>query len=150
MWETSPDLMLVIDFEGIFRRVNPAWKTILGYDEGELLGHHVNDFVFAADHVETVIAYEESAEGGKPHIENRYRHKDATMRWISWVAAPAGELTYATGRDITAEREAARQLLLHHDIVQSNPQPILAFDHELIPSPSEPDSGSGVPKSVMI
>ena len=30
--------------------------------------------------------------------------------WISWVAAPAGDVTYATGRDITAEREQALAL----------------------------------------
>jgi PAS domain S-box-containing protein len=131
MWDTSPDLMLVIDFEGIFRRVNPAWKAVLGYDEADLIGHHVNDFVLPIDHAQTVDAYDESAEGGSPRIQNRYRHKDGTMRWISWVAAPAGDLTYATGRDVTAERDAAVQLLLHRDIVQSNPNPILAFDRDL-------------------
>ena len=31
MWDTSPDLMVVINFEGIFQRVNPAWTTVLGY-----------------------------------------------------------------------------------------------------------------------
>jgi signal transduction histidine kinase/ActR/RegA family two-component response regulator len=31
-------------------------------------------------------------------------------RWISWTAAPAGELTYATGRDVTVEREQAEAL----------------------------------------
>lgn len=30
MWETSPDLLLIIDFDGIFQRVNPAWTTLLG------------------------------------------------------------------------------------------------------------------------
>jgi signal transduction histidine kinase/CheY-like chemotaxis protein len=51
MWEISPDLMLVIDFDGIFRRVNPAW-----------------------------------------------------------TAAPAGKMTYATGRDITDQKERQAEL----------------------------------------
>jgi signal transduction histidine kinase/CheY-like chemotaxis protein len=43
-------------------------------------------------------------------IENRYRHKDGSIRWISWVAAPAGGVTYATGRDVTAEKTKQAEL----------------------------------------
>ncbi|MHA6300335.1 PAS domain S-box protein [Devosia sp. CAU 1758] len=110
IWETSPDLMCVIDFEGYFRRVNPAWTTLLGYAPDELVGHHVNEFVLADDHSSTVDAYELAASGGRPKIENRYRHRDGSTRWISWVAAPTGEVTYAIGRDVTAEKEAAAEL----------------------------------------
>ena len=35
------------------------------------------------------------------------------------------------GRDVTDERAAAAALLLYRNIVESNPNPILAFDHEL-------------------
>lgn len=105
MWDTSPDLMLVIDFEGYFRRVNPAWTELLGYAPDELVGRHVNEFVIHTDHASTVDAYETAAAGSRPTIENRYRHKDGSVRWISWVAAPAGNMTYATGRNITAEKE---------------------------------------------
>ena len=110
MWETSPDLMVIIDFEGTFRRVNPAWTTVLGYSEEELVNHHVNEFVIPDDHRETTEAYELAAGGGLPRIENRYRHKDGSVRWVSWVAAPAGDMTYATGRDITAEKRQAEAL----------------------------------------
>ncbi|TNC09073.1 PAS domain S-box protein [Methylobacterium terricola] len=110
MWETSPDLMLEIDFDGVFQRVNPAWTRLLGYAPDELVGHHVNEFVLPADHTETTGAYTQAAEGGQPRLVNRYRHKNGSVRWISWSAAPAGRMTYATGRDITAEREQAQAL----------------------------------------
>jgi PAS domain S-box-containing protein len=110
MWDISPDLMLVIDFEGRFRRVNPAWTALLGYAPAELVGHHVNEFVLAADHGATAAAYETAAAGGRPLIENRYRHRDGSIRWIAWAAAPAGDMTYATGRDITAEKEREAEL----------------------------------------
>ena len=110
MWETSPDLMLIIDFEGVFRRVNPAWTRLLGYTPEELVGHHVNEFVLPDDHADTVDAYELAASGGLPVIVNRYSHKDGSVRWISWTAAPAGTLTYATGRDVTADRQRAMEL----------------------------------------
>lgn len=110
LWETSPDLLLVIDFDGIFRRVSPAWTTILGYQPDDLVGRHVNEFVVAEDHAETVSAYRLAAEGGKPRMINRYRHKDGSVSCISWVAARAGSFIYAFGRDITAERTQAEAL----------------------------------------
>ncbi|MBB3223445.1 PAS domain-containing protein [Pseudoduganella umbonata] len=105
MWNTSPDLMLLIDFDGYLRRVNPAWTRLLGYTADELVGRHVNAFVLPEDHTSTVDAYVAAAGGGTPQIVNRYRHKDGSLRWIAWVAAPFGDTTYATGRDITLERE---------------------------------------------
>jgi PAS domain S-box-containing protein len=110
MWETSPDLLLIIDFNGVFRRVNPTWTTLLGYAPEELVGHHVNEFVLPDDHHQTTGAYELAGRGGQPQIENRYRHKDGSTRWISWVAAPGEGVTYATGRDITAEKEREAEL----------------------------------------
>jgi PAS domain S-box-containing protein len=110
MWTTSPDLLVVVDFQGIFRRVNPTWTTLLGHTPEELIGHHVNEFVVPDDHPGTKDAYELAARGGQPRIENRYRHKDGSTRWISWAAAPAGDKTYATGRDITAEKEREAEL----------------------------------------
>jgi PAS domain S-box-containing protein len=110
MWDTSPDLMVVIDFEGVFRRVNPAWTSLLGYEPHELVDHHVNEYVLLADHAKTVAAFQLAAAGGLPVIENRYRHKDGSTRWISWVAAPDGGVTYAAGRDITADKARQKEL----------------------------------------
>ena len=112
MWNSSPDLMLVLDFEGIFRRVNPAWTTMLGYSPKELIGHHVNEFVIEDDHDATVGAYEQAAGGGSPRVQIRYRHKDGSTRTISWAAAPATDLIYATGRDVTSENLARDELEL--------------------------------------
>lgn len=115
MWDTSPDLMLVIDFGGVFRRVNPAWSELLGYTADELIGHHVNEFVVDDDHLETVGAYTTAAAGNQARVINRYRHKDGSLRWISWSAAPAGDMTYATGRDITEEKARQAQLESTHE-----------------------------------
>jgi PAS domain S-box-containing protein len=128
MWETSPDLMLVIDFDGVFRRVNPAWTKLLGYAPEELVGHHVNEFVIAEDHAETTQAYELAAEGGQPTVVNGYLHKDGSVRWISWTAAPAGDMTYATGRDVTAERSRAAEVRRYREIIEATAAPICAFD----------------------
>jgi PAS domain S-box-containing protein len=107
MWDTSPDLMVVVDFNGVFQRVNPAWTQLLGFRPEELLGRHVNEFVIEDDHLDTIDAYGTAARGDLVRLINRYRHKDGSLRWIAWAAAPAGDMTYATGRDIT--EDVARQ-----------------------------------------
>src|SRR6202012_3543174 len=43
-------------------------------------------------------------------FENRYRHKDGTARWISWNTSSEGDLVYAYGRNITAEKEQGEAL----------------------------------------
>jgi len=111
LWDRSPDLMLIIDFDGVFVRVNPAWTDLLGYQPDELIGHHVNEFVFPEDHPATVEAYMLAAEGKSPKVVNRYRHKNGSLRWLSWVAAPAGNVTYATGRNITIEKQQSDALM---------------------------------------
>jgi len=43
-------------------------------------------------------------------IESRCLHKDGSYRWVAWVTAPEDDLIYASGRHITAEKEAAAAL----------------------------------------
>ncbi|MDQ2822244.1 MAG: PAS domain S-box protein [Pseudomonadota bacterium] len=110
MWDTSPDLLWIVDVDGILRRVNPAWTRLLGYQPSELEGRPVHSFVVAENNEATAAGDAMAATDASQRIENRYRHKDGSTRWISWVAAPAGNMTYATGRDISEEKERAAML----------------------------------------
>ena len=46
------------------------------------------------------------------HFENRYFHKDGTVRWLLWTAAPfrQQQVIYAAARDITDRKEAQQTL----------------------------------------
>ncbi len=107
LWDTSPDLMLVMGADGIFHRANPAWTTLLGYAPDELVGRHIADFVMADGDAEADGA---AIDAAVALATDRYRHRDGSLRCISWVAAPVGDKTYATGRDVTAERQQADAL----------------------------------------
>lgn len=120
MWNSSPDLLLVTDLEGRVRRVNPAWTTLLGYEPEEVVGRRPTDFVIADDQAESVAAFQAAATGGPPKVENRYRHKDGSTRWISWVAVPVGNVFYATGRDITSEKAATEELSLTQEALRQS------------------------------
>jgi PAS domain S-box-containing protein len=119
MWQTSPDLLVVLDLNGVLRRVNPAWTTILGYEEHELVGTRVDHLVHPNDVELTEEALVTASNGALPIVENRYRHKDGTFRWISWITPPPQNgAIFATGRHITAEKEAAAELELAQEALR--------------------------------
>ncbi|MCJ2022181.1 PAS domain S-box protein [Methylobacterium sp. E-065] len=110
LWRNTQDIQVIIDGQGIFKAVNPAFTTILGWSAEDVLGKAVFAFVLAEDEALTDRALQHARETTLPTVENRYRHKDGGFRWISWVAAPEGELIYASGRHITAEKDQAEAL----------------------------------------
>ncbi len=109
----SQDLLCVAGFDGVFRRVNPAWRKQLGYADDELLSRPFLDFVHPDDRAATMAEMEKGREGQSVvYFENRYRHKDGTIRWLLWAATPllSEQVVYAAARDIT-ERKAAEQTM---------------------------------------
>lgn len=109
-WNNARDLLLVVGTDGVFRAVNPAWTATLGWRADELVGRSFLDFIHPDDHPSSRGALASASVDVLPTYENRYRHKDGSYRWISWVAAPEGELIYASGRDVTAEKEREAEL----------------------------------------
>ncbi|MFP4223225.1 MAG: PAS domain S-box protein [Phycisphaeraceae bacterium] len=112
LFDLSLDMLCVASMEGRFVGVNPAFEKVLGYRPGELEGASFFDFVHPDDHEITRKELARLAEG-EPTLdfENRYRHKSGEYRWISWRAAPPREgLTYAVGRDATAQKKQTQQL----------------------------------------
>ena len=109
-WNNARDLLLVLGTDGTFRAVNPAWTQALGWSPDELVGRSFLDFIHPNDHPSSECALATAATRELPVYENRYRHKDGSFRWISWVAAPEDGLIYASGRDVTADKEREREL----------------------------------------
>ncbi|WP_371416698.1 PAS domain-containing protein [Caulobacter sp. S45] len=108
VWENAQDLLIVIDPEGRFHAVSPSVKAILGYDPEDLIGRPLFEIVVPEDQSATQGAVDQALH--LTPFENRYLHKEGGYRWLSWIAAPEGGLIYATGRHITAEKEAALEL----------------------------------------
>ena len=108
----SLDMLCVAGFDGYFKRVNPAWENVLGYTAAELLSRPYLDFVHPDDRAATRVEAKRLADGlPVMYFENRYFHKDGTIRWLLWASAsfPDEQLIYGAARDIT-EHKAAEQL----------------------------------------
>ncbi len=111
VWRNSRDLLVVVDADGVFRAVNPAWTAILGHAPEEVVGRSFLDFVWPEDAGLTQGGLDDATTGQDlTSFENRYRHKDGMARWISWNTSAEGDLVYAYGRDVTAEKEQAEAL----------------------------------------
>jgi PAS domain S-box-containing protein len=105
VWNHSRDLLVVIDRDGVFRAVSPAWTRVLGHRPEEVIGRSFREFIAAED----VAANLEGMRSTLQRIELtgfdvRYRHKSDGWRWISWHTSTDADLVYGYGRDITAEK----------------------------------------------
>jgi len=110
-WRLSPDLLGALNSKGYFETANPAWESVLGWTEAEVLGMSIFDLLHPEDREHTRAGFE-LTQIGQPALRfaNRYRCKDGSYRWISWIGIPEDGYVYCTGRDITAERAAEAEL----------------------------------------
>src|SRR4030095_1799904 len=120
-WQVSPDLLGALNSEGYFETSNPAWKTVLGWTEQEVASMSIFELLHPDD-VERTRAGFDLTQQGQPAIRfpNRYRCKDGSYRWISWVGVPEEGLVYCSGRDITQEREQAEALERAEDALRQS------------------------------
>jgi PAS domain S-box-containing protein len=111
IWEMSHDLFAIMGFDGYLKAINPAWEATLGFDEATLLGLDFPKQVHPEDHSKIGATMERLKRGETVRgFEDRLRHADGSWRWISWTLVPQGDVFYAVGRDVTAEKEAAAEL----------------------------------------
>ena len=110
-WQVSPDLRGALNPQGYFVTSNPAWMTVLGWTEAEVASMSIFELLHPDD-VERTRGGFNLTQQGQPAIRfpNRYRCKNGSYRWISWVGVPDGGMVYCSGRDITEEREQAEAL----------------------------------------
>ncbi|MEG3887651.1 PAS domain S-box protein, partial [Microcoleus sp. herbarium19] len=109
----SLDLLCIADFQGNFKRVNPAWATTLGYSLEELQDQPFLNFVHPDDLEKTTTEAAKISSGVETiAFENRYRCKDGSYKWLSWKSRPLPEenIMYAVARDITESKNAISKL----------------------------------------
>ena len=120
LWQTSQDLLAVVNGHGVFQAANPAWTSVLGWSPNEVIGKHHLTFVHPDDRPDSDGALEHALNTALPPYENRCLHKDGGYRWISWIASAENALVYAAGRNITAEKEAEAQLFAAQEALRQS------------------------------
>ena len=113
IFETSLDLILVVDRRGTFIRVSPSARTIIGYDPAELIGRSAREILYPPD-LDKVRDEMRLARHGRlmRNFECRYVHRDGRVVPLSWMGvwSEPEQQHFFIGRDIS-DREAVEQRL---------------------------------------
>ena len=109
----SPNLICVSGMDGYFKFINPAWEKLLGYTGEELRSKPVASFIHPDDIVSSNAERANLARGNLTlNFENRYIHKNGSIRHFLWTAAPIPDekLIYSIAIDITERMQAEEAL----------------------------------------
>jgi PAS domain S-box-containing protein len=133
LFELSPDLLCVANFDGYFTRVSPSFERTLAYSSEELLSRPSLDFVHPADRARTQRAFDRRS----PHdevvrLENRCICSDGSERSLEWTIRPVANqsLIYAAARDVTDRRRVETQLRDAQRMVQASRDELLMLAEE--------------------
>jgi PAS domain S-box-containing protein len=113
IFETSQDLIMVMDSRGSLVQISPSCETILGYPPSEMIGHTGTDFIHP-DHLENSRQEMRALRRGeRPKLaDTRCVHKDGRTVWLSWLGVWSEPVKrfFFVGRDMTEPRLAQETL----------------------------------------
>ena len=113
LFETSLDLILVVDRHGTFVRVSPSAQAIIGYDPLEMVGHSAAEFIHPDDLNPTREEMRQARRGRvMRQFGCRYVHKQGHIVPLSWtgVWSEPAEQHFFIGRDISEMRATEQRL----------------------------------------
>lgn len=113
LFQLSLEMLCIAGGDGYFKRVNPAFERTLGHSTQELVSRPFMAFVHPEDQEKTQRAMSNLAEGVPViHFENRYRCRDGSYRWLSWMAMPQenGRRIYAVASDVSHRKQVEAEL----------------------------------------
>ncbi len=114
IFDTTLDLILVVDSQGNFLQISPSCKSILGYAPNEMIGHSAVEFIFPADLEATRNEMRATRRGrDTSNFECRYVHKGGHSVVLQWTGVWLEEVRrhYFIGRDMTETRRAQELVL---------------------------------------
>ncbi len=117
----SLDLLFIANYQGRFKRLNPAWQSLLGYSESVLLSQSLWDLAHPDDQKLLQQAKAQLRQGEEVNgLEIRCRRQDGSYLWVAWnvVPYPQETLIYGAGRDIS-QRKASEEQLIHETLHDS-------------------------------
>lgn len=113
LFETSLDLILVVDKGGNFIRVSPSARAILGRDPDSMVGQSAVGYIHPDDLDSTRDEMRAARRGRQMrNFQCRYMHRNGKVVDLSWtgVWAEEAQLHFFIGRDVTESRATEEKL----------------------------------------
>ncbi|MDD2475646.1 MAG: response regulator [Dysgonamonadaceae bacterium] len=113
MFDKSKDIIGVIRYDGEIVKINPAFSELIDFDEEEIFGKNMLDFIHPEYYVESKELLNIVTRG---KIVMNYILPTVTksnkIKWIEWTSTPEPTtgLIYFIGRNITASKEQSALL----------------------------------------
>lgn len=107
-FDLSLDLLCIAGYDGYFKKVNPAFKRLLGYSDEVLLNTVIHEFIYEGDRSLTADHREDlKKEIPLTNFENRFVTKSGKLVWLQWTSIPLPdkELIYAIAKDVTHKKK---------------------------------------------
>ncbi len=114
LFSFAPDIIATTNFDGYFKKINPAASSLLEYSLDEFLDQPITKFIHPDDR-EIVIQQLNSHQNKSEtyYFENRYLTKSGRIKWLAWASRPLVEenLIFSVAKDITDEKNLGELLL---------------------------------------
>lgn len=113
LFDTSQDLIMIMDSRGHIAQISPSCETVLGYRPDDMIGRSGADFIHPAHLDQSREEMRALRRGGRPKLgDTRCFHKDGREVWLSWRGSWSDQADrfFFVGRDMTEARLAEESL----------------------------------------
>jgi len=114
LFNNSPEIHCVTDRSTRIQLINNSVTRILGYTPEEATGHPIWYFFPEGDREHLLRIVEDGLRDNKKSydLETRIVTRTGEIKWVSWSVISKGDNWYASGRDITFQKQVVAQLEL--------------------------------------
>ena len=136
IFETSQDLIMVMDARGHIAQISPSSEAILGYRPEQMIGRSGADFIHPGHLDQSRDEMRALRRGERLKLaDTRCFHKDGHEVWLSWLGSWSAQAKryFFVGRDMTEARLAQESLReseqLARNIVETSLDAFTQTDH---------------------
>ncbi len=119
--ETTQDIIASMNFDGIWKSMNPASQNIFGVEPDDIIGKSIFDLmIYKSERKELTEMIESQVNDSTLRIDARMTSIDNTELWMNWSLTKSveDELIYVIGRDVTLEKIAEEETKLRARQIQ--------------------------------
>ena len=113
LYKISPDLICETDAQGILQRINPAFKSTLGWSEEDLVGNSLYNFLHPYDLQSTSDEFKRLNSGKNAvSFTGRFKTKKGEYKTLQWSATIETDAykVLAIARDVTKDKNIQQKI----------------------------------------